>query len=374
MKSTRRVVGVEVTWTALKKTSSTTGMPIVSSSVSPRRIVIATSARVWAHHGLTARPPPRRRAPGSAPRAWPGCAGRRASTPAVARNDVRAATRSGVGATAQRRRRGPSRVTGAPRRPPRATGSTGAATSTIISGSPASSSSVPSATARPRCTMHEAVGRALGLDELVRRDQQRAPAVALLGQQPAHDLAPLGVHAGRGLVEHEHAGPSHQGQREQRALLLAAAEAAPRRRRAPAEVERLDELGGVARRVVVAGGEAQHLARRHRRPHPAALEQRAGARRDLGVVAPRVEPVQAHGPSRRRPEAQQGLDEGRLARAVGSEQGDDLAVVDAQRHVLDRHDGTELDTQAVDFDGVTHDPRTYRLTRSLEGPSVGWVA
>jgi hypothetical protein len=42
----RWVPGVETTRVSEKKTNNKTGIPIVKSNVSPRRIVIATSARV----------------------------------------------------------------------------------------------------------------------------------------------------------------------------------------------------------------------------------------------------------------------------------------------------------------------------------------
>ncbi len=68
-------VGVDTTETFEKKSRKTTGIPSVSSSVSPRRSVMKTSAPVWARNGrrvpavvLTAsasvaRPPRRRRSP-----------------------------------------------------------------------------------------------------------------------------------------------------------------------------------------------------------------------------------------------------------------------------------------------------------------------
>ena len=98
----------------------------------------------------------------------------------------------------------------------------------------------------------------------------------------------------------------------------------------------------------------------HREPDAAALEERPGAHHDLAVLAARVESVQSHRPRGRRAKAQEGLDRGGLARAVGAQQRDDLAVGDVQAEVRDGHDVAELDAQAGDLDGVAHDHRTYR--------------
>ena len=56
MKSTRFFKGVEVTCVFEKNTSNNTGIPMVSSKVSPRRMVIRTSASVWNHQALMTAP------------------------------------------------------------------------------------------------------------------------------------------------------------------------------------------------------------------------------------------------------------------------------------------------------------------------------
>ena len=78
---------------------------------------------------------------------------------------------------------------------------------------------------------------------------------------------------------------------EQLALLLATAETTPRCTRALTEVEKFQQLGGVARRLVVGGRQVEDLARGHGEPDAASLEQCAGARHHLAVIAHRIEPV-----------------------------------------------------------------------------------
>jgi hypothetical protein len=82
------------------------------------------------------------------------------------------------------------------------------------------------------------------------------------------------------------------------------------------------------------------------------------------MISRGVESVESHRAGARRSKAEQRLDEGRLARAVRSEQRDDFAVVDVHRDVLNGSQVTEGDLQLVDVNGVTHEYRTYRVASS----------
>ena len=201
----------------------------------------------------------------------------------------------------------------------------------------------------------QSAGQTFRLGELVGRYQQGATAVALGADDLAHHLAPLGVHAGGRFVEHEHSGPAEQCEREQRALLLPAAQSAPRRARTALEVEHCEQLARVARRAVVRGRQGQYLRGRHGEPDAAALQQRPGAHDDLAVVAHGIEPVESDGTLRRGTEPEQRLDHGGLAGAVGAEQGHHLAVVHVQADVVDGEETGERDLQVTDLDGVAHD-------------------
>ena len=82
------------------------------------------------------------------------------------------------------------------------------------------------------------------------------------------------------------------------------------------------------------------------------------------MISRGVESVESHRAGARCSKAEQRLDEGRLARAVRSEQRDDFAVVDVHRDVLNGSQVTEGDLQLVDVNGVTHEYRTYRVASS----------
>ena len=84
------------------------------------------------------------------------------------------------------------------------------------------SAAVPSATIRPCRTRTIAVGVEVGLLEVVRREEHRAPAVGVLPDGRPEVAATLDVHAGRRLVEDEQLGVGQQGHREAQPLLLAA--------------------------------------------------------------------------------------------------------------------------------------------------------
>ena len=60
----------------------------------------------------------------------------------------------------------------------------------------------------------------------------------------------------------------------------------------------------------------------------------------------------------RRAKTEQGLDDGGLAGAVGTEQRYHFAVVGVQRDAIDRANIPEGDLEMVDVDGVTHALRT----------------
>jgi len=72
------------------------------------------------------------------------------------------------------------------------------------------------------------------------------------------------------------------------------------------------------------------------------------------VPTDRVKSVQAHGAGRGRPEPEQGLHQRGLARAVGAEQRDDLAVAHVQRHIVHGAQLAEVDFEMLNLDGVTH--------------------
>ena len=151
-----------------------------------------------------------------------------------------------------------------------------------------------------------------------------------LADDPAYGQAPLGVDPGGGLVEEDHLGPAHEGERQRQPLLLAARQPSPRRAGHRAEPDQVEQCVGVLGLGVVAGEQSQDALCPEGRVHPAALEHHAHSGDEGGVIAAWIETEHAHGSRRRGPVALEGLDGGGLARAVRTEQGENLAALGRQ--------------------------------------------
>ena len=115
-------------------------------------------------------------------------------------------------------------------------------------------------------------------------------------------------------------------------------------------------VGGVVGGAVARDRAAQPQVVCHREPreHATALgRQRDPAAHDRlrrELVDRRA--LERHLPTGDRHEAHHRLEQARLARAVGAQQGDDLALLDVQRHVLHGHDGPVADDEVVDGEDV----------------------
>jgi hypothetical protein len=154
----------------------------------------------------------------------------------------------------------------------------------------------------------------------------------------------LGVDAGRRLVEHEQRRLAGERLRDERALLLAAGEPAQRRVRAVSEADALDRL--VDDRTVAPPQRPQQAPRREpprgddladgggrARPERRALRQVAERRTSREAMRRLAE--EQGGTGRRPLEAEHEPDERRLAAAVGSGDGHELARLDGDAHVLE---------------------------------------
>ena len=300
-------------------------MPTVSRSVSPRRSVIATSARVWANHAFTD-----------------------ALSRALLADEFEVALLE-RGASAQRDHRQPD-ARQVVRHDGDAFGRRHDGTAKLERARPRSRRSRarrPATRDRPvprsgrsSRARRELVERALDDDVTLVHDHHASLGVrsasvsswvvTKIAQPRSRSAAsrsrmtwrPSGSTAVVGSSSTQRLRAPEQREREQRALLLAAAEAAPGRRRTSLEVEQRDQFVDVARRVVVRGGEAQHVARAHRGPDAAALQQaRRCARRPRDGRERGSSPWRRTRARRRCAKAEQRLDERGLARAVGAEQG-----------------------------------------------------
>ena len=72
------------------------------------------------------------------------------------------------------------------------------------------------------------------------------------------------------------------------------------------------------------------------------------------MISSRIQSVKMDRAGRRFAKAEQGLDEGRFPRAVGTEERHDLAVADVQRHVVHGAQLAEGDVEMIDGDGEAH--------------------
>ena len=163
----------------------------------------------------------------------------------------------------------------------------------------------------------------------------------------------------RGLVEQEQRRPRHERPADREHLLLAA------RERAAVLAQPLAQDREEAQHVLVGGVEVGAIARDrtaepqvvgHREPRehapPLGRERDPAAHDRLGRELVDRLALEPHLPARDRHEADDRVQQARLARAVGAQQGDDLALLDVQRHVLHGHDGAVADDEVVDGEDV----------------------
>ena len=172
------------------------------------------------------------------------------------------------------------------------------------------------------------VGERLRLVHVVGGEED---GLAELAQAADHlpRLAPgRGVEAGRRLVEEEQLGIADQRQRDVEAALLAAGELEPSASSAfSVEADELDRLVDVAR----AAGSSRRTARPPRGPSARACSRHSWSTipirsRQLAVGARRDRRrARSTSPARAVAVALEDLDRGRLAGAVGAEEGEDLA-------------------------------------------------
>ena len=194
---------------------------------------------------------------------------------------------------------------------------------------------------------HHLVGQVLGLGELVGGEHDARAAGPLIGHHLPDDQPPFGVHAGGGLVQEQDLGSADQRERQAEPLLLPAGEPAPRGPGHRAECHEVEQGIGVVGIVVVASEQVQCLTGAHGRVDPAALEHHPDPADQLPVVGDRIEPEDPHGPGIWSPVALQGLHRRGLARTVGPQDGQDLAMATCQRQPADGGDRAVAHHQVV---------------------------
>jgi hypothetical protein len=189
-------------------------------------------------------------------------------------------------------------------------------------------------------------------------EQHGDAAAAQLRQQVAHDPAPDRIQGARRLVEQQQARAADQRLRDPQALLHSLRHGLHTPPALVAEADQpqqLDALGRAAGRARQALVQAQQLV--GRRP--------AGEAEELGQVAERAPrgrrsgwgTAHPHGPARRPDEARGALDEGRLARAVGAQEADELGLADGQVDAAQRGGGAVALGQIADLERGRHERR-----------------
>ena len=200
------------------------------------------------------------------------------------------------------------------------------------------------------------------LAHLVQDRQQRDPLRAQRLQDAGQGPARVAVDAGQRLVEDEQLGGAHEGAGDEDPLGLAAGEDLDVVVGALGQAHGLQSLQGPLARAPppvrqgAAGVEqpgADHLqgGGGHARRRPHALGHVAHAPPGHGGAAGDVAAEEAHGPRADGQQAQDGAHERGLARAVGAQEGDRLARLDAQVDARQDEARAQDDGQVLDLDG-----------------------
>ena len=184
----------------------------------------------------------------------------------------------------------------------------------------------------------DAVGEPLGLVHRMRGDDDRRAELP----EPL-DHAPCGpasrrIEAGGRLVEKEQLGVADQRESDVETPALPAREVLRECVDAIGQPDQLGDLGGSARRAVVAGIELQAFAHGQPAIGLGLLKDDADALSPGAVGGRRVDPEHAGGATAAGAKPGQDFDEGRLARPVGAQQSEDFATpnlrIDAPEHVM----------------------------------------
>ena len=216
----------------------------------------------------------------------------------------------------------------------------------------------------------DVVGDPLHLLQQVRREEHRA---AFMGDG-AHDgfqdvAAHHGIEAGRRLVEQEELGTVGQRDEQSGARLLPPGEVLDPRRRV--QGERSPQLLRVG--IVPGGIEGARVANELAHAHPAGeivlLGEIADPRQDADRVGDGIESEDAHRAALRSQQAQEVLDERRLARSIRTDEAVDRPTRQGQAHRVEGGRAPESSRQLRYADDRLTHPRTLECMRTASGYS-----
>ncbi len=183
----------------------------------------------------------------------------------------------------------------------------------------------------------DAVGHFLGFIDVVRGQDDGHAAVAQRPDQPPHVAAQFHIHARGRFVEEQDLRLVRQGLGDQHAALHAARQRhdlvvalVPQRQVA----QHLPEMRRVARAAEQPPAEAHRVPHGLERVGVQLLRHQADLRPRCAVIAHDVVAVGEHRSRGRRDDPADDADQRRLSRAVGPEQGEDLALADFEVDAL----------------------------------------
>src|SRR2546423_787845 len=185
----------------------------------------------------------------------------------------------------------------------------------------------------------DAIGQALGLVEVVRRENDRLAEAAKRAQGLPGLAARVRVEAGRRLVEEDQLGVADEREAEVEAAALPTRKAANYLVSLLAEADQLDDVVYRTRVRVVAGEQAQALGGCQRLVHRRGLEHDADLLAPAAAGKRGVDAEHLDAAAVPLAGALEDLDGRRLARAVRAEQAEDLAALDVEAdpaHRLER--------------------------------------
>jgi hypothetical protein len=182
-----------------------------------------------------------------------------------------------------------------------------------------------------------AAAQGFGLFKVVRGQQHRVALLVESGDELPQRLAQFHIHAGGGLVQHDHRWLVHQCLRHQHPALHATGELAHVGIGLVGQTEAVQQFvdpGIVVLDPEVAGLEAQGLADIEEGVEHQFLRHDAQATARLREITLHVVPLHQHPPLAGARQTGQDADQGGLAGAIGSEQPEKLAFFDVEADVV----------------------------------------
>ena len=186
-----------------------------------------------------------------------------------------------------------------------------------------------------------------------------------------------GIHARGRLVEDDDLGPPDERQREPEPLAFATRQPSVARVRHRPQSDQVEQLVGVARVGVEPAVLPERLARPRPRVDAAVLEHQPDPCPQRRTARRRIQPEHTGPSAVGAAIALDDLDRGRLARAVGTEQGDELAGRHRQRHAVEDGPLAVALDQPVDDDrrvaGAHGAIVAYWRSKSASVSSPTWI-